>query len=168
MSDPTWVSYVGAVTGSIGAVTGIAGAVMGFIGYRRSGELKAIDLRLELRKTENSLRVLLANLPKLIEDANASRTAVFAATGRMGSGVSEMWFSDYQRDLEAAEALGKRLPEQNNSYDGYSHSDLESKLVLIDGILSEAGMLQKKYQASLAEDDAAREQIRADVRARTH
>lgn len=50
MSDGELLSYVVAVTGVVGAVTGIAGAVMGFISYRRSKEMKTLDLRLELMK----------------------------------------------------------------------------------------------------------------------
>jgi len=50
MAEPHWTAYVGIVTGAIGAVTGIAGAIMGFIGYRRSTAIKALDLRLDLRK----------------------------------------------------------------------------------------------------------------------
>ncbi|BDD94274.1 MULTISPECIES: hypothetical protein [unclassified Pandoraea] len=37
-------------TGYVGVVTGVAGMAMGFRGYRRSNQIKALDLRLELRK----------------------------------------------------------------------------------------------------------------------
>jgi hypothetical protein len=50
------MSFVGVITGVVGTVTGIAGAAMGYVGYRRSVKMKALDLRLELRKAENTLR----------------------------------------------------------------------------------------------------------------
>lgn len=43
MAAPDWVSYVG-------AATGVAGFVMGYVAYRRSGAMKALDMRLELRR----------------------------------------------------------------------------------------------------------------------
>lgn len=50
MADPDLLGYTGAITGVIGAISGIAGSVLGYIAYRRSDQLKALDLRLELRK----------------------------------------------------------------------------------------------------------------------
>ena len=56
MPDPASLSIIGAVTGLIGGITGIAGLVVGYIGYRRSQQIKALDLRLELRKQVSDLR----------------------------------------------------------------------------------------------------------------
>ena len=50
MTDPHWTSYVGMATGIVGAITGVSGAIMGYIGYRKSSQNKALDLRLELKK----------------------------------------------------------------------------------------------------------------------
>jgi hypothetical protein len=46
MPDPASLSIIGAVTGIIGAIAGIAGFVLGYISYRRSQQIKALDLRL--------------------------------------------------------------------------------------------------------------------------
>lgn len=51
MEEPQWFAYIGAATGVVGAITGIAGAVLGFLGYKKSNEVKVLDLRLELRRT---------------------------------------------------------------------------------------------------------------------
>src|SRR6266508_6461106 len=56
MPDPASLSIIRAVTGLIGGITGIAGLVVGYIGYRRSQQIKALDLRLELRKQVSDLR----------------------------------------------------------------------------------------------------------------
>lgn len=50
MLDPSTDSYVGMVTGVIGAVTGVAGGILGYIGYRKTNEIKSLDLRIELKK----------------------------------------------------------------------------------------------------------------------
>lgn len=160
MIDPVWVSYAGAVTGSIGAVTGIAGAILGYVGYRRTGDLKALDMRLELRKTENSLRALISGLPKLIRDADTSRTATMAATGRLRSGQHEAWNSECQRDLDAVQDLDEQLPEEEHDYRKLDHAELESRLVLIADLMSKADALQRKYVAALSADDVERQRIR--------
>ncbi|WP_157058448.1 hypothetical protein [Azoarcus sp. CIB] len=46
MTDSDLLAYVGAITGVIGAITGIAGAVMGYFSYRKTNEIKALELRL--------------------------------------------------------------------------------------------------------------------------
>jgi hypothetical protein len=87
MADSTWLSYVGVVTGLIGAITGVAVATMGFISYRRSGQMKAQDMRVELRKATNDLRTTVQNLIPLLESAKRSHTNIAAATGLGGSGA---------------------------------------------------------------------------------
>src|SRR6266576_178116 len=54
-----WPPYVGVVTGIVGMITGVTGACLGYLGYRRSGRVKALDLRLELRKAETATRAAL-------------------------------------------------------------------------------------------------------------
>jgi hypothetical protein len=50
MPAPAWLTYVGAITGIVGTCTGIAGAVISYVNHRRVSRVKALDLRLELRK----------------------------------------------------------------------------------------------------------------------
>lgn len=167
MSESALLSYVGAITGVIGAVTGIAGAVMGYVAYRRSGELKALDLRLQLRKTENDLRSTVEELPALLEHAKKSRTAVASATGKLGSGALTNWHSELEADLAAVRSLEAELPHVNADYTALNHSVLEAKLVAVHAIRIKAVRFRGKYDTALAADDREREHIRADVRART-
>ena len=108
MSNTEWISYAGAITGVIGAVTGIAGAIMGYISYRRSGQMKALDLRLELRKAENDLEAEMQDIPRLMERAKQSHAAVMSATGGRGSGRYQLWLSEHEVDL--ASAKSRKLP----------------------------------------------------------
>lgn len=99
MSESDWLSFTGAITGVIGAITGIAGAVMGYIGYRRTEQLKALDLRLELRKSENTLRADVQDLAVLLEQTKKSHTAVASAIGQLGSGALKQWLDQLDTDV---------------------------------------------------------------------
>ena len=165
MADSNLLPYVGAITGTIGAVTGIAGAVMGFVSYRRSGQMKALDLRLELRKTVDDLHDSVQSLSSLLERAKGSRAAVAAATGQ--AGALQHWQGEYEKDLSAAQRLVTETPDPSATYKSLSYSELESRLVSVHQIQSQADRLHAKYRASLAADDKEREQIRADVRSFT-
>ena len=61
-----WTAYVGVVTGVIDAITGITGAVLGYAGYKRSREMKTLDLRIEVRKTRNKAHVKVVQLIELL------------------------------------------------------------------------------------------------------
>ncbi len=165
MSDPIWLSYAGVITGSIGAITGIAGATMGYISYRRSGRMKALDLRLELRKGVNDLRSTVESLSPLIAQAKVSRTAVLAARGISRSSMMDQWNAECEKDLAAVKVLDSEMPDPNSSFEELTHSGLEARLVAVHSTQLKATRLSEKYRASLASDDKQREQISADNRA---
>lgn len=167
MSEPAWLIYTGAITGVIGAVTGIAGAIMGYISYRHSEKLKALDLRLELRKAEADLRSAVQELPSHLEHARKSRTAIAAATGRHGSGAFQHWINGWEADLAAVRSFEGELPDANADYTSAKHSELESKLVVVHILGSRAARLRDKYLDALAADDKEREHLRADLRVRS-
>lgn len=167
MAEPNWLIYLGATTGVIGAVTGIAGAVMGYVSYRRSGEMKAMDLRLELRKAQIDYCALIRELPALLERAKASRTAVSAATGMLGSGALQHWSSEWEKDDGLARAWGNDLPNPDADHRAAEHKELESKLVQVHEQHGHAVRLRDKYLASQAEDDRQRDHIKAAMLVRT-
>ena len=70
-----WPPYVGVVTGIVGMITGVTGACLGYLGYRRSGRVKALDLRLELRK---------AGSPRTASGAHQSSASVKDFRSRLG------------------------------------------------------------------------------------
>ena len=93
MPAPDWVSY-------LGAVTGLAGSVMGFISLRRSTTMKALDLRLELRKAEVDLLSLFRSLQPLLERAKLSRDRVNAARGMLRSGAATAFECGFNRSTQ--------------------------------------------------------------------
>jgi hypothetical protein len=166
MSEADLLAYTGTMTGIVGAITGIAGAIMGYVGYRRTEDLKALDLRIELQKANSDLRQLVLDLPSHLEFARKSRKAVSSATGRLDSGALEQWLSECEVDLAAASSMIAGLPSPEGRYQGLSHADLEQKLVEVHVAASEAAKLRQKYDASLAADEKDRDHIKQDTRAR--
>jgi hypothetical protein len=75
-------------TGYVGMVTGLIGATMGFIAYRRSNQIKALDLRIQLRKDLTSGHESIATLRDLTNRADRSRRHIQAARGLTGSGAA--------------------------------------------------------------------------------
>ena len=79
MSGQSWLAYTGAIAGIVGAITGVAGAILAALALHRTSQLKALDLRLELRRTESTLQSDIHDLIPLMESAKTSRTRLAAA-----------------------------------------------------------------------------------------
>jgi len=167
MSAPSWFTYIGAVTGILGSITGIAGFILGFISFRRSQAIKALDLRLELRKAESDVRADVSRLRDLLERSKQSRTAVSAARGVALGGNVQSWMAAWEIDVKAVGDLLNQLPAPNNEYRKATHRELETKLVEVHALASRGARLREKYIAELAADDRERDHIREDVRTRT-
>lgn len=166
MAEPHWTAYVGIVTGAIGAVTGIAGAIMGFIGYRRSTAIKALDLRLDLRKGIAKVQSELLGLEALLDHANQSRQRVAAARGYLKSGVMEIWNKRFEEDKAKARRLVESGPQDEANFNDLAPADLEAKLVSLHKLSIEIENLSNKYRKSLQADDEERKEIREDSRIR--
>jgi hypothetical protein len=167
MSNTDLLGYIGTITGVIGAITGIAGAAMGYVSYRRTENLKALDLRLDLRKSVSDLMDEIQSLPDLLATARKSRAAVAAATGRTGSGAMQQWVAQLDADEESLAMLNERLTKLNVDHSAATHAELETRLVETHSLKSACSQLQEKYEAWLAEDNRERDHIREDMRART-
>ncbi len=167
MANAEMLGYVGAVTGVLGACTGIFGAVMGVVAYRRAGALKAIDLRLELRRLDSDLQRAVEGLPGQLAHAKRSREAVNSAKGMYQSGAMKGWHDQWEIDLAAANELPQQLPCLNFDFDAATHKELEQKLVEVHTLRAKADALVTKYQGSLEADDRDRDHLMADRRART-
>jgi len=166
MTDPAWLSYAGAVGGLVGTITGIAGAILGYISYRRTEDLKSLDLRLELKRSENDRRRLVRGLPAHLEHAKQSRTRVAAASSGARSGAVVQWLAEWDADLGAAQAMFNALPPSSTDYSTLDHGELEAKLVASHAAFGDAEAIQEKYAGMLADDDNQRDHIRQDARAR--
>jgi len=155
---------VGIVTGIIGAITGPAGCVIGWISYRRSQQIKVLDLRLELRKQVSDARANIEALPALLERARTSRGAVRSAMGRgQQSGDNLIWKTEFENDLKAVQALASEIPDAQEMYQRSKPQKLENKLVEVHTLSAKAAQFRNKYETALASDDKDREFIRVSA-----
>lgn len=163
LSLPTF--DVGTVTGIVGSITGPAGCLIGWISYRRSQQIKTLDLRLELRKQLSGVRCEIEALPALLERARASRSAVRAAMGSgQQSGDNLIWKGELENDAKAVQALASELPNANETYQRSKPQKLENKLVEFHALAAKAAQLRNKYETALASDDKDRDHIRTEAR----
>jgi hypothetical protein len=175
MSSPPTL-WVGAVTGIVGAITGLAGFVLGCINYRRLQQIKALDLRLELRKQVSDLRAVVESLPDLLEQSRASRITVLAHMGWGPKGppgeeqspsiACKTWMAAWESDFQAAKDLVRKVPDPNETFQHLKHQDLETKLVEVHDVARRATELHDKYRAELAADDKLCDDLRTGALAR--
>jgi hypothetical protein len=145
-------------------ISGISLVVAG-AAYRRSIKVKALDLRIELRKADNALRALLESLPGLLALAKQSRQRVMAATDGVNSGNMKSWANDWEIDWAELKQLQAEVPE-NRDCAGLWDTELEEKLVAVDAWSIRANKLKKKYDASFAKDELMRGKLRDEAAAR--
>lgn len=152
MAVPDWVSYVSLAGGVIGTTSGC-------LAYWRTGQLKKLDLRLELRRADEDLRQLVAGLRPHLERANNSRLHLAAAQGMYQSGATKQWGVELDADLTKAKALEAAVPPVDADYRNHGTSQLESLLVERHRLYAEARKLSDKYDAALDQDDKGRDRL---------
>jgi hypothetical protein len=81
-----------------GAAFDLIGAVIAVISHRRVKTLKALDLRIEVRRLRNDAHVAIAGLADHFDKAVASRRAIANAIGKSGSGDME-WDNNQRNQL---------------------------------------------------------------------
>ena len=158
MAAPDWVSYAG-------ALTGIGGLILGGLAYRRTGNIKAIDLRVELRKQESDLRSMIQSLPEVLENAKTSHERIAAATGKYQSGAMQAWLGDWQADYATAKFEAQSMPKDPIPCDGLSHFELERALIAVHEKMGILRQVRERYEASVVGDDQDRDHLRQDRRA---
>ena len=158
MADSSWLSIFGAVTGAIGALSGSIGALLGYRGYRRAQDVKALDLRLKLRKDVSDARALVARLQNLLPEARKSREGALAAAGIVGGRRWDLWLQELNADLGTVGSLHLELHRSHNDHGATTdHAQLESSLVSIHRFTGRANQLREKYEGELKKDDRLRD-----------
>lgn len=159
MADPHWTIYAG-------MVTGIVGAILVYLGYRKSKQIKALDLRIELKRAVANIIFDFKNLREQMEKGNKSRMAVAAAMGFLNSGRMNKWKKGFEYDQKAANELAKELPDEDTYYDHLDTNELEAKLIESHKIQRKIQKLSEKYSEEITRDDEQRKQIRENMRSR--
>lgn len=166
MTNTDFLSYIGAITGVIGTITGIAGAVMGYLSYRKTNEIKALELRLEIMKTGVEVFQKAEDLADLLARAKKSRNAVAAAMGTRQSGAYEKWDRQHTADEESLNSICELVDQLNVDYSKAPLRELENAIGEIHGLRTIVMGITERYLGSIAEDDRNREFIREQAHAR--
>lgn len=165
MASHDWATYIGVIGGVVGTLTGVGGFVLGILAFRRTGQIKALDLRLELRRCERSLRSEAGGIVQLLESAKASHTRLGAAQGNYQSGAMQHWLTEWGTDLASAESLAQQVAALGTVNNAMSQAELEASLNAVQNLQHELAKLSAKYTGSLGKDDIGRAQLHADQRA---
>lgn len=148
---------IGTITGVIGALSGISGAILGFIAYRRSNEIKCLDLRVEVKKQINTAFSAYESASRVMQDANATRLGAFIFQNYGRSSARIEWTETMQKDSDSIEALRSKLLAVEKITDNLSMSDLEKRLV-------EAHRLQEGFKGFEKKYDDVRKSYQATKR----
>lgn len=160
MAEADLLAYLGAIGGIVGAVTGIAGAAIGYISYKKTEQLKILDLRIELGKVVVGLIEDVDELQRLLEHAKKSRHAVAAATGMVRSGATEQWSKQWQADEQSVTTLHAEVEELNTNHAIATPKELEDALIIAHSLHKTAMRIRQSYEQSLANDDRKRDFLR--------
>ncbi len=152
MHSAAWFDYFGAASGVAGLIFGVAGACLGYLGYRRSTDMKTIDLRLELRRSVVAARALLNEIPATVDKAMASRSSQQAAIGAFRSDAHKLWTNMANADRARLFALRENLPADEEEFDALSPRALECKIIEIEKMVREARFIRGKYLTELVEN----------------
>lgn len=156
MTPTDLLSYLGAITGVVGAITGIAGSVMGYLSYRKAGEIKSLELRLDLMKTGVEVFQKADALCDLLARAERSRNAVAAAVGTYRSGAHERWMHQFAADEESLASINESVDELNVDYSKAPLRELEKATGELHALQTIVQGISERYVGSIAEDDRNR------------
>lgn len=159
MPNPGWTDYVGAAAGIVGMVTGISGAIMGYVAYRRSNQIKALDLRLALRKDLGEARESITTVRDLMVSAAGSRRATLAARQLGRSGAMDAWEQALEADRAEVTKIAAAIPHEGTDFSAMSEKQLESEIIAAHKLKTSLSTLVEKYRSEVAADDDARRQI---------
>lgn len=134
---------------------------LSYFAYQRTAKLKALDLRLELRRAAADVRAAHATALHRVEEAKRSRIRVWAAQG-VGSGSGRIPAFERECDVDSAalRELHPQLPSEGETYQRLSSEQLESKLVELHTLQKRIEAFKSKHEAGLAQDASDRERLR--------
>jgi len=150
-----WLDYASAVGAVAGIVTGVTGMVYGIAAFNKTKELKSLDLRIQLKTADATLRLAASELPDLLARADQSRKKSLAADGLGRSGVWQVWEQQHATDIEEVGRLSALLPSHSKDYGTLAQQQLETELISTHELQLRVDRLTDKYGKGLAEDAEA-------------
>lgn len=152
------------ITGVTGAVTGIFALIVSIKSYSRVSSMKALDLRLELQKSFNTLDIVLSGVEGYLDFVRESHMRVLAATGRNQSEEMKLFEDEFARDNARLRGLLATQPRREINYDERGPDELEKQLVSAHAFQVQISDIRGKYQKLFEADQDRRKEIRAEHR----
>ena len=146
MVDSNLPAYLGVATGILGVIAGISGCIMGYMGLRRNGFVKPLDLQMELRQLAKQLQEEAARTEKLLNVASEPRQIISAATGLRDL---MKWDEDFERDKRDFNEIKRLAPYLTKNYDELEVVELESQLLAARRLADQLARLQIKYASAV-------------------
>lgn len=150
-----WLDYASAVGSTVGVVTGLTGMAYGIAAFNKTKDLKSLDLRIQLKTADATLRLSAGELPDLLSRADQSRKASLSADGLGMSGMSQAWSKQHATDMDAIRTLSALLPAHTKDYAGLTHHQLETELVSTHELQLRVDRMSEKYIKGLGDDAEA-------------
>jgi hypothetical protein len=141
----------------LSGIAGVIGAVTGTISLIQVKKLKSQDLRLERGRLVNALQVNLDDLKGLAEKVNRSRVYRFAAQGLANSGSMQQFQADFEKNKKAIQELSQEFLILKTVE--ASGKNLEEQILHLHLIEEKLKSLIAGFEASIAEDDVARDRL---------
>ena len=153
-------------TGIVGIVFGAYGAWTGHRGYKRANEIKALDVRLELRKALSDAHGSLSELRDLIAKSERERPGINAMIGRNGGAVTA-WERAIQTDKDQIDVIAQPLRSLEADFAILTPEQMERDIIATHSAKRSLGVLIEKYKSELAWDAEQRRIKTESVNAHT-
>jgi hypothetical protein len=147
--------WIGIVVSGVSVLIAVYSAAAARRANQRVDQIKALDLRLELRKTLGDTHESLSVLRELIAEAEVSRPRVLSMQGNLGgalTGFNQMVAADRTR----LDAMVAPLPSEVTDYSSHTPEQLEKEIVTVHRIAANLATMNAKYRAELEQDNEAR------------
>ncbi|HEU0277133.1 MAG TPA: hypothetical protein VFQ95_04870 [Rhodanobacteraceae bacterium] len=148
MANQVWLAYIGAIGGLVGALAGIGGLVLAILAFRRTGQLKALDMRLELRRCYRLLRSDAEGIAAFLKGAKGQYLQALANMGNYQSSAKQQWLTEWGADFVHAEAFAKQVASFEMRAQSNSQAQLEAQLNAVQDLQHQLGAIASKYGAA--------------------
>ena len=163
MADQNWPSMVTTIRILTGMATGVFGSAMGGANFLHSRRMKSFDLATTLRIAKSDLTAQAAALEPLLASVLESRPAVAATEGWCGSELMQRFQQQHEQDLVEARALQSRAQNLSAEANPEALTLIQVLLVTTHELQRQASGIKRRYEASVAEGDKARDRIKAAI-----
>ena len=119
---------------------------MGYISIRRTRELKATDLRIELQKAANVLSALTDELPTMLERVKISQGKLPFSSLQTNTSIERITL-----DLQDVHRIQAATPEKLRDLESSSHAELENRIIAIHQMHLKAMAIKERGEASIQE-----------------